>query len=262
MEHRSNSRGNRIATVGNSEGQLDAPVEAEPAVGRRRAGGSTAELPTEAVVRRARRGLGACGGAGGRGAGERARNGAGYAEDAKAANTRRAYRATGERSSPGAEIGGWPPPRRRGNRGAHLAGRAAAGLKASSTGRALTAIVQAHLGPSHFSPRSAGVKALHQGIRRRHGETSAQKAALPLKELRRMVEPLSDGPIGARLPLVFAGSLRRSEVLVRIVKASRPQLPGLEVGRLTGHSLRARLVRVGKPERMIMQQTGTARIRC
>jgi hypothetical protein len=88
----------------------------------------------------------------------------------------------------------------------HLADRAAAGLKASSLGRSLRAIVQAHLGASHASPRSASVRAVLQGIRRRHGAAPAQKAPLSLKEPRSMVEPL-----GVRHP----ARLERSKLYTR-----------------------------------------------
>jgi integrase len=119
----------------------------------------------------------------------------------------------------------------------YLADCAAAGLKASSIGRALTAIVQAHLGASHASPRSAAVKAVLQGIRRRHGAAPAQKAPLSLEELRRILEPLGDRPIEVRdralLLVGFAGASRRSEVV------------GLDWEHLTDdrEGLRVRLVR-------------------
>jgi hypothetical protein len=138
----------------------------------------------------------------------------GYAEDSKAANTRRAYRADWQTFEAWCAARGLVALPAGGDTVAlYFADRAASGLKASSIGRLLTAIVQAHLGASHASPRSAAVKAVLQGIRRRHGAAPAQKAPLLIEELWRMVEPLGDRPIDVRdRALLLLGFCRWSPI--------------------------------------------------
>src|SRR5690349_2491633 len=87
-----------------------------------------------------------------------------YAEDAKADNTRLAYRSDWRSFATWCDAQGLAPlPAAADTVALYLAARADAGLKASSLSRALTAIVQAHLAAAHPSPRSAGVRAVLQG---------------------------------------------------------------------------------------------------
>jgi hypothetical protein len=102
-----------------------------------------------------------------------------YAEEAKAANTRLAYRSDWRSFEPWCDAQELPTlPAAAETVVLHLAARAEAGLKASSLTRALTAIVQAHLAASLPSPRSAAVRAVLQGICRRHGTAPVQKSPL------------------------------------------------------------------------------------
>ncbi|HET6347000.1 MAG TPA: site-specific integrase, partial [Myxococcota bacterium] len=223
MEHRSNTPSNRNAASRDWEGQLDAaavaPGEEPPtAVVAAVDGLTTEDLPVGDADNGLAEGVTVSSEPDAQALASVLTVARGYAEDSMAANTRRAYRADWRIFETWCDARGLAPLPASGDTVAlYLADRAAAGRKASSIGRSLTAIVQAHLGASHASPRSAAVKAVLQGIRRRHGSAPAQKAALSLEELRRMVEPLSDRPIDVRdralLLLGFAGALRRSEVV-------------------------------------------------
>ena len=223
MEHWSNTRSNRIAASGDWEEPLKAPSAAPtdaPALGDVAPvhASPTAELPPEEAVDELVEDLVLAKELDVAALVSVLETARGYAEDSKAANTRRAYRADWRTFEAWCSARGLAALPASGDTVAlYLADRAAAGLKASSIGRSLTSIVQAHLGASHASPRTAAVKAVLQGIRRRHGSAPAQKSPLSLEELRRMVEPLSDRPIDVRdralLLLGFAGALRRSEIV-------------------------------------------------
>ena len=162
----------------------------------------------------------------------------GYAADAKAPNTRRAYRADWQ------TFAGWCEarslvalPAAADTVALYLAERADAGLKPATLGRSLTAIVQAHLARGHSSPLSPAVHAVLQGIRRRYGTAPTQKSPLGLDELRRLLDALGTRPIDVRdralLLIGFAGALRRSELV------------GIDVAhlQLDRDGLRLRLVR-------------------
>jgi site-specific recombinase XerD len=100
---------------------------------------------------------------------------------------------------------------------AYLAARADEGRKVLTIELELTAIGQAHKMAGHESPRTNPiVVATRKGIRRRLGMNPAQKEALTLGNLRRMLDALPNDVRGVRdraiLLLGFAGAFRRSEL--------------------------------------------------
>ena len=146
---------------------------------------------------------------------ERAR---GYADEATAANTRRAYRADWRDFSAWCE---------RNHRAAlpalpetvavYLAAQAGH-RKTSTIGRRLSAIAQAHKTAGLDSPTGeAAVRQVLAGIRRRHGTRQVGKEAAVTADVRAMVGTLEASLAGRRdralLLLGFAGAFRRSELV-------------------------------------------------
>ncbi len=91
-------------------------------------------------------------------------------------------------------------------------------LKASTIGRRLSSISQAHKAAGHSSPtKDALVQATWAGIRRTIGTAEKGKAPIRTADLRRMVEDLAPTLRGRRdralLVLGFAGGFRRSELV-------------------------------------------------
>jgi site-specific recombinase XerD len=147
--------------------------------------------------------------------GDRARD---YVSAAKAANTLRAYRADWRHFAAWCARHGLSAlpaqPRDLALYLAELGGR----RKASTIGRRLTAIAQAHKAADHPAPTTdAAVKAVWAGIRRTHGTAQAGKAPAMTEDVRRMVATLPEKLIGHRdralLLLGFAGAFRRAELV-------------------------------------------------
>lgn len=91
-------------------------------------------------------------------------------------------------------------------------------LSVGTLGRRLVAIGQALQAAGHEDATKApAVKAVWKGIRRAKGVAPKGKAAVLIDELRRMVEALPEGLLGARdralLLVGFAGAFRRSELV-------------------------------------------------
>ncbi len=148
-------------------------------------------------------------------AGARARD---YARGARAANTRRAYRADW------ADFTAWCQERGRSALPAapetvalYLADRAEH-CKTSTLQRRLVAIAQAHKAAELESPTThASVRAVWSGIRRTHGTAQIGKQAAVTADVRAMVATLPDALPGWRdralLLLGFAGAFRRGELV-------------------------------------------------
>lgn len=146
---------------------------------------------------------------------ERARK---YAGQAKADNTRRAYRADW------ADFAAWCALRRVSALPAtpqtvalYLSGLAEH-RKVSTLQRRLSAISQAHKTAGHPTPtKDAAVRAVFAGIRRAHGTAQQGKAPVMTPDLRQMVAALPNSPLGMRdralLLVGFAGAFRRSELV-------------------------------------------------
>lgn len=142
-----------------------------------------------------------------------------YAARAKAANTVRAYRTDWQ------DFTAWcqgqdlqPLPAAPASVALYLTALAAAGRKASTIQRRMSAISQAHKAAGHESPTgSAAVRAVWAGIRRAKGTAQQGKAPTVTADLRAMVSTLPDTLLGARdralLLLGFAGAFRRSELV-------------------------------------------------
>ena len=146
---------------------------------------------------------------------ERAR---GYADEATAANTRRAYRADWR------DFSAWCAQNHRAALPAlpetvavYLAAQAGH-RKTSTIGRRLSAIAQAHKTAGLDSPTGeAAVRQVLAGIRRRHGTRQVGKEAAVTTDVRAMVGTLEESLPGRRdralLLLGFAGAFRRSELV-------------------------------------------------
>jgi site-specific recombinase XerD len=156
--------------------------------------------------------------------------------DAKAENTRRAYRSdwrTFERWCEGHGLEALPAS---GDTVAlYLAARADAGARVSTLSRALASISEAHRAGGHPVPREASaVKAVLQGIRREQGTAPHQKSPLLLLELKAMLEQISADTLkGCRdralLLVGFAAALRRSELVGLQLEDLRFTSRGLEL---------------------------------
>ena len=141
-----------------------------------------------------------------------------YLEQAKAPNTRRAYRADW------ADFVAWCAKYRRAPLPAlpetvayYLADRSER-LKVSTLQRRLATIAEAHRAAGHESPnRHARVRLVWQGIRREKGIAQDHKKPALTKHIRLMVRSLPATLLGARdralLLLGFAGAMRRSELV-------------------------------------------------
>ena len=142
-----------------------------------------------------------------------------YAGQAKAPNTLRAYNADWR------DFAAWcaaanltPMPADPETVGLYLGDLAAAGRKASTLERRLSAIAQAHKLAGHPSPTGhPAVRAVWAGIRRVHGSAQEGKAPALAADMRAMVGALPPGLGGVRdralLLLGFAGAFRRSELV-------------------------------------------------
>ncbi len=159
-----------------------------------------------------------------------------YAREAKAPNTRRAYRADW------ADFTAWCAthalaalPAAPETVALYLAARAA-DRKTSTLARRLTAIAQAHTTAGHASPTThPSVRQVVAGIRRAKGTAQHGKAAAVTREVRAMCEALPPTPALRRqrdtalLLVGFAGAFRRSELVALNVGDVRWTMEGLEV---------------------------------
>lgn len=142
-----------------------------------------------------------------------------YAENSKAKNTRRAYRADWRTFADWCATQGIQSlPCSGPGLAAYIAARAQSGAKVASIERALTTISQAHKAAGFNSPRgSPEVRAVFQGIRRVHNTVPLRKSPVLIHDLRLMVADLSESRIDVRnralLLLGFAGGFRRSELV-------------------------------------------------
>jgi site-specific recombinase XerD len=148
--------------------------------------------------------------------GERARD---YIQNSKSANTRRAYKSDWEHFSSWCEEKGLTPlPAGPKTVTLYLSDLAGMGRKASTIGRHLTAISQAHEAAGQDNPlHSSLVKYTMQGIKRTLGTAPGQKKAAVTDDIRAMVDSLPDNLLGIRdkaiILLGFAGAFRRSELV-------------------------------------------------
>jgi site-specific recombinase XerD len=143
----------------------------------------------------------------------------GFAENEKAASTRRAYRADfsafvawcaarGLSSLPASpQVVAW-----------HISAIACEGLSVSSIGRRLAGVAYAHKLAKLPSPTgSDDVRAILAGIRRTLGTAPKRKAAATAEHVRLMVDACPPTMIGLRdkalLAFGFAGAFRRSELV-------------------------------------------------
>ena len=155
-----------------------------------------------------------------------------YLEQAKAANTRRAYAAdwrTFTRWCAGHGVAALPASPET----IVLFLVDHAGIrKASTLQRALVSIAHAHQAADVPSPTtSPAVRAVLAGIRRTHGTAQAGKAPVGVAELREMVAPLGGDLRGQRdralLLVGFAGAFRRGELVALDVEDLETPAAGL-----------------------------------
>jgi integrase len=141
-----------------------------------------------------------------------------YLSQAKAANTRRAYRADW------ADFAAWCARYRRRplpalpDTVAYYLADCSERLKVSTLQRRLATIAEAHRAAGHEAPnRHARVRLVWQGIRREKGVAQDHKKPALTKHIRLMVAHLPDSLLGRRdralLLLGFAGAMRRSELV-------------------------------------------------
>lgn len=141
-----------------------------------------------------------------------------YAEDARSANTVRAY------ESDLRAFRSWCESRRlralpaTAETLALYVADVAGSVKPATLQRRLAALAVAHKAAGYESPTShEAVRSVLAGTRRRLGVAQAQKRALGVDDLRAMVADLGDSAIDVRdralLLLGFAGALRRSELV-------------------------------------------------
>ncbi|MBU0516888.1 MAG: site-specific integrase [Proteobacteria bacterium] len=143
---------------------------------------------------------------------------AGYAHQAKAENTKRAYRAAWTdftRWCAGKGLVSLPALPR--TVGWYLSDRAST-LKTSTLQLRLSAISQAHrLAGCPLDTKDPAIKEVWSGIKRANGTAQDAKAPVMIEDLRAMVEVLPDSLLGVRdralLVLGFAGAFRRSELV-------------------------------------------------
>ena len=148
---------------------------------------------------------------------ETAERAGGYARQAKAANTLRAYRADWADFAGWCEAHGLPAlPATESTVALYLTDLAER-VKTSTLQRRLSAIAQAHKAAGHVPPTKGRVSMVWQGIRRSKGTAQKGKAPARTQEVRAMVATCGDGLLGVRdralLLLGFAGAFRRSELV-------------------------------------------------
>ena len=141
-----------------------------------------------------------------------------YAAGAMAPNTLRAYQSDWRQFVAWCEgQGAASLPAAAGTVIAYITHQAPA-VTVATLGRRLVSIGQAHKFAGHEDPtKGAAVKLVWQGIRRAKGTAPKCKAPAVTEEVRRMVEGLPAGLLGARdralLLVGFAGAFRRSELV-------------------------------------------------
>lgn len=146
-----------------------------------------------------------------------------YANEARSANTIRAYESDLRSFRAWCEQRGlrWRPATA--ETVALYIADVAESVKPATLQRRLAAIAVAHKAAGYESPTShAVVRSVLAGTRRRLGVAQAQKQALSVDDVRRMVADLGERAIDIRdralLLLGFAGALRRSELVALNVK--------------------------------------------
>jgi site-specific recombinase XerD len=142
----------------------------------------------------------------------------GYAEQAKAANTRRAYQSDWRDFSAWCEARCLEALPASSTTVALYLSDLADRCKVSTLQRRLATISQAHQAAHFESPtKAAEVRAVLQGIRRAKGTAQRQKQPAVTQIIRAMVAQLPDGSLGVRdralLLLGFAGAFRRAELV-------------------------------------------------
>jgi integrase len=142
-----------------------------------------------------------------------------FAAEAKASNTKRAYRSAWQAWVTWAEAHGVAAlPAAPEAVACYLTHLAEAGRRVPSLELALAALAAAHQAAGVASPRSAPVvREVMKGIRRVVGTASHPKAAVRVAELRAMLAALPEGLLGLRdkalLLVGFASALRRAELV-------------------------------------------------
>jgi integrase len=142
-----------------------------------------------------------------------------FAENEKAASTRRAYRADFAAFEAWCrERGLCPLPADSQIVAWHISAIASAGLSVSSIGRRLAGIAYAHKLAKEPNPTDAeDVKVILAGIRRTVGTAPRRKAAATADRVRAMLDACPPTMLGRRdralLALGFAGAFRRSELV-------------------------------------------------
>jgi site-specific recombinase XerD len=142
-----------------------------------------------------------------------------YTRQAKAANTRRAYRSDWNDFDVWCTVHHLPSlPASANTVGLYLTALADQGRKASTIGRRVSSISQAHQAAGFESPtQTAAVRALLAGIRRTIGTAQTGKAPAVTEDIRAMVAGLPENLLGLRdralLLVGFAGAFRRSELV-------------------------------------------------
>jgi len=143
---------------------------------------------------------------------------AAYAEQARAANTRRAYDSDWRHFSDWSRSRGIEPMPASASLVATYLALHAGELKVSTLQRRLTAIKIAHeLAGFELDTTGRTFRDIWSGIKKEHGAPASQKAALMITDLRKLVDGLPETLIGLRdralLLIGFAGALRRSELV-------------------------------------------------
>jgi site-specific recombinase XerD len=141
-----------------------------------------------------------------------------YIDQAKAKNTRRAYRADWADFAAWCEVTSRVALPATAETGALYLTARAERCKTSTLQRRLTSISQAHQAAGHASPtKDSLVRTVWAGVRRAKGVAQEGKAPAITREIRAMVETLDDSLGGRRdralLLLGFAGAFRRSELV-------------------------------------------------
>ena len=157
-----------------------------------------------------------------------------YLRQAKAANTRRAYRADCAHFTAWCEAHGCVAMPASEETLVLYFTELAATHKTSTLARRVSALSQAHLAAGFDSPtRTPVVRNLLAGIRRAHGSAPAAKTPLLTEDLRRMLAAIPDGLPGWRdralLLVGFAGAFRRSELVALDYADLEFQREGLRV---------------------------------
>lgn len=157
-----------------------------------------------------------------------------YIANAKAANTRKAYRSDWQDFVTWCNLNGLASlPATQHTIVAYLVERAQT-LKVASLDRRLVSIRQAHSMAGHqFDKGNALIVETMKGIRNTHGAPQNAKAPILLEDLQGMVKELGDNLQGKRdkalLLLGFTGAFRRSELVSLQVEDMRVTKEGIEI---------------------------------